>query len=308
MRPSRDQLHSILKCPCAVDARLRWSAETVNCEACGRTYPIVEKKPVLIRFERSVAHEKDFVERAGRSEVRRPGGLQRAVSSFIFGVPRQSSTNMRRFADLIESKPSPVVLIVGGAEPGFGARELQRIDATVISFDIYAGDEADFVADAHEIPLVSGTIDAVIVQAVLEHVLEPAEVVSEIHRVLKPDGLVYAETPFMQQVHEGPFDFTRFTESGHRWLFRRFVLLDSGSLRGPGTSLLWAIRYAFSAIVRDKRIAAILCLPLFWIRYLDRLAPPRQAIDGACDVYFLGRRSESAITPEDIIDHYSGRA
>jgi SAM-dependent methyltransferase len=211
---------------------------------------------------------------------------------------------MRRLKGLVESKPEPVVLVVGGAEPGFGADELDQIRAIVISFDIYAGEQADFVADAHEIPLLSGTIDAVIVQAVLEHVLEPAAVVDEIHRVLKPGGVVYAETPFMQQVHEGPFDFTRFTESGHRWLFRRFDLLDSGALRGPGTSLLWAIRYALSAVVRNRKIAGLLCLPLFWIRYLDRVAPRRQAVDGACDVYFLGTRSDTSISRVEIIDHY----
>ncbi len=49
----------------------------------------------------------------------------------------------------------------------------------------------------------------------------------EIHRVLKDDGIVYADTPFMQQVHEGAYDFTRFTLSGHRWLFKNFALLDS---------------------------------------------------------------------------------
>jgi len=57
-----------------------------------------------------------------------------------------------------------------------------------------------------------------LVQAGLEHVRDLWQVVAEIHRVLKDDGLVYAETPFMQQVHEGPYDFTRFTESGHRYL------------------------------------------------------------------------------------------
>ena len=59
-------------------------------------------------------------------------------------------------------------------------------------------------------------IDLVIIQAVLEHVMYPNKVVSEIYRVLKNDGLIYSETPFMQQVHEGPYDFSRFTESGHR--------------------------------------------------------------------------------------------
>ena len=306
MRAAPDFFKAMLRCPCTPESELEWGSETAVCRACGRTYPIVDQKPVLIRFERSVARESDFIARAGQSEVRRPGRMQRRISSFIFGTPRQSSVNLRRMTGLIERDPSAVVLIVGGAEAGFGGELLERTSATVVSFDIYAGDEADFVADAHEIPMASGTVDAVVVQAVLEHVLDPAGVVGEIHRVLKPGGLVYAETPFMQQVHEGAFDFTRFTESGHRWLFRRFELIDSGALRGPGTSLLWATRYALSAIVRNKRVAALMCLPLFWLRYIDRVAPSRQAIDGACDVYFFGRRSESSITPDEIVDHYFG--
>src|SRR5690606_38382329 len=118
--------------------------------------------------------------------------------------------------------------------------------------DVYSSPEVDFIADGHEIPIRSGSVDAVIVQAVLEHVLDPQKVVDEIHRVLKPQGLVYAETPFMQQVHEGPYDFTRFTESGHRWLFRRFARIDSGALRGPGTALLWSVRYAITATLGNK--------------------------------------------------------
>ena len=89
----------------------------------------------------------------------------------------------------------------------------------LIGFDIYCSTLTQFVADGHQIPLRDGSVDGVLVQAGLEHVLDPWRVVAEIHRVLKDDGLVYAETPFMQQVHEGPYDFTRFTESGHRYLF-----------------------------------------------------------------------------------------
>ncbi len=57
---------------------------------------------------------------------------------------------------------------------------------------------------------------------------------AEIHRVLRPGGIVYADTPFLQQVHEGAYDFTRFTDSGHRFLFRRFERIDSGSVAGCG--------------------------------------------------------------------------
>ena len=61
--------------------------------------------------------------------------------------------------------------------------------------------------------------------------------------MLKGRGVVYAETPFMQQVHMGPYDFTRFTHSGHRRLFRRFEEVESGAVCGPGMALAWAYQY-----------------------------------------------------------------
>lgn len=42
------------------------------------------------------------------------------------------------------------------------------------------------------------TFDAVIAQAMLEYVVVSYQCVDEIVRVLKPTGLVYAETPFMR--------------------------------------------------------------------------------------------------------------
>jgi ubiquinone/menaquinone biosynthesis C-methylase UbiE len=121
--------------------------------------------------------------------------------------------------------------VIGGGTIGNGMESLYddpRLD--LLAFDIYASENVQFLADGHQVPLKDGSVDAVWIQAVLEHVLDPQAVVAEIRRVLRPGGLVYASTPFMQQVHEGPYDFTRFTESGHRYLFRHFT----GSIATPG--------------------------------------------------------------------------
>src|SRR5439155_5186428 len=105
----------------------------------------------------------------------------------------------------------PVVVVVGGGTAGSGAQLLYDApDVRLISFDIYHSATTQFIADAHAIPLQDGIADGVWVQAVLEHVLDPAQVVAEIHRVLRPNGYVCSEIPFMQQVHEGRYDFTRF--------------------------------------------------------------------------------------------------
>ena len=178
----------------------------------------------------------------------------------------------------------------------------------LIGFDVYATPLTQFVADGHQIPLTDQSADAVWVQAVLEHVLNPWHVVEEIYRVLKPEGVVYAETPFMQQVHEGAYDFTRFTESGHRWLFRKFDLIDSGAIWGPGEVLLWTIGYASRGIFRSRRAASLARTLFFWVRYIDKLIPERYVVDSASGVYFMGRKSQRELAPQEIVRHYKGTA
>ena len=46
------------------------------------------------------------------------------------------------------------------------------------------------ICDAHDIPFENKFFDGVIIQAVLEHVVDPYRCVEKIHRVLKVKGLV----------------------------------------------------------------------------------------------------------------------
>lgn len=100
------------------------------------------------------------------------------------------------------------MLVIESGEKGSGTSELFDCDdINLTGIDIYISESVDLVCDGHYLPFVSSNFDGVWIQAVLEHVVEPSIVVAEIHRVLKDEGLVYAETPFMQQVHEGGYDY-----------------------------------------------------------------------------------------------------
>src|SRR6185436_4244167 len=66
----------------------------------------------------------------------------------------------------------------------------------------------------HRIPKEDGFFDAVICNAVLEHVENPVEVMKEFHRVLKTGGHLYLCIPFMQPEHLDPTDFQRYTLAG----------------------------------------------------------------------------------------------
>ncbi len=62
-----------------------------------------------------------------------------------------------------------------------------------------------------EIPLDDNSIDCVLCTEVLEHCPEPEDVLNEIYRVLKPNGIVFLTVPFLWPLHEVPYDNYRYT-------------------------------------------------------------------------------------------------
>lgn len=273
-------------------------------------YEIIKGYPILVDFEHSVLSKEDVTRTEAKSIIQRHSytGISGLIRRVVSPPKRSTAKNVKEIVCLLKKgKPEPKVLIIGGATIGQGMDIFYTSNVIkVISFDIYASPYVQFVADAHSIPLSSGCVDCAIIQTVLEHVLEPQKVVSEIHRVLKPKGIVYAETPFLQYVHEGPYDFTRFTESGHRYLFKDFELIKSGASGGPGTQLLWSIDYLFHSLFRSRAIGKGFKILFFWLQYLDSLIPDSYSVDGASAVYFLGHKKNSPIIPKSIIDHYKG--
>jgi SAM-dependent methyltransferase len=274
-----------------------------ECSSCGMMFPATQGVPVLVDFGSSILKE-DVVARTEASSTIRRRRRGRFVSRFQI----QNSVAQKNIELLLSDLPSnPLILIVGGGSIGQGVSRLYEGQASrVIAFDIYATTNVQLVADGHSIPFERETFDAVVIQAVLEHVLDPPEIVAEIWRVLNPAGLVYAETPFLQAVHEGPYDFQRFTESGHRWLFRNFDLICSGVIGGPMTQLLWSINYAVRSLFRSRRAGIAIRTLLLPLVFLDRYIPAAYASDAADATFFLGRKSPTAIQPSDIVDFYPG--
>jgi hypothetical protein len=151
----------------------------------------------------------------------------------------------------------------------------------------------------------------VIIQAVLSNVVDPYRAVDEIHRVLKPDGLVYSEVPFVQQVCLGPYDFHRFTLLGVRRLFRRFTEIESGAQCGPGMAAAWSYQYLLWSAMRSHRgrvwSRLFARMTGFWLLWFDRFLIDRPAaLDAASGLYFMGRRSADALSDRDLIALYRG--
>jgi SAM-dependent methyltransferase len=286
----------------------------IECPACPLRFPVVDGVPILINEANSVFSILDCARRRPTTSPKRS-----FIESTIRRVLPELSWNARAaemyalLASLLDSSTEhSMVLVVGGAELGQGMEHLLKLrNATLIETDVSVTDRTAIVCDAHDLCFAAQTFDAVIVQAVLEEVVDPYRCVEELHRVLRPSGFVYAETPFMQQVHAGRYDFTRFTPLGHRRLFRRFVELRSGSVAGPGVVMAWAYSHllqGFASRRRGKLIAkAVARLTGFWLKYLDRVLIDRPGSqDGPSCVYFLGQRSEETLTDADLLKMYRG--
>lgn len=106
-----------------------------------------------------------------------------------------------------------------------------KVKARYMSTDIQFGD-LDFISNVQAVPLADGSVDAVICNAVIEHVDEPWNLASEIYRILRPGGVAYVYAPFLypyhaensdDEVHDGGYDCYRFTIDGLRYLFRPFA-------------------------------------------------------------------------------------
>jgi SAM-dependent methyltransferase/uncharacterized protein YbaR (Trm112 family) len=303
-----------LRCP-ASSQRLTMAGGELRSEDGTHRYPIVDGVPILIAEERSLFSPSEFSSRDSATPSRGSrlkALVRRALPSASRNVA--SRANFRRFAELLQEEGSPRrVLVVGGGELGEGLEAIAgRPEISLVETDVYIGPRTQIVCDAHDLPFEDATFDAVICQAVLEHVLEPWRVVEEIHRVLKPNGLVYSEIPFMQQVHEGAYDFTRFTQLGHRRLYRFFDEIDSGAQGGPGMALVWSLRYFVAAFARRSRAMRALLdtgvtVLTFWIKYADGyLARLPGGLDAASGTYFMGRRRRAPVDDRSIVGSYRG--
>jgi hypothetical protein len=101
---------------------------------------------------------------------------------------------------------------------------------------------------------------------------------------------VYAETPFLQPVHEGAFDFTRFTVSGHTMLFGGFQPLISGPIGGPGAMLNLALRGLVTGLTRSDFLARVAYAATLPFRILDRAVPATTRRDFCIGAFLLARK------------------
>jgi SAM-dependent methyltransferase len=272
-----------------------------------QAFPVVDGVPVVVSeiltdTVCSVANTKSYVPRAP-TRLRKLAHLLQSTSDL-------TSFNCGLFVqEVTQASQKPQILIVGAGTKGAGTSAIwENQDLSVVGIDIYVSPTVDVVCDAHYLPFPAESFDGVWIQAVLEHVVEPIKVVSELERVLKPGGLVYAETPFMQQVHEGAYDFTRYTVTGHRYLFRSFEAIRFGGNKGAEVAMAWSIKYLTWAVFRSRSFARMIgLLAGIFLRPLRFVTSEKSLFDSSSGVYFLGKKTPGhQLRHADLISLYRG--
>jgi len=281
-------------------------------------FPIVQETPILINDSNSVFRVSDFLADGvtakglhGESQ-HLDTTVKRLKSTLSRLVPKKSwavadLSPQTALSQILERQPDAKILVVGAGDVRFTAES----GAAIVYTDVALAANPQLIADAHDIPFVDGVFDAVFAVAVLEHVADPYRCVDEFRRVLKPRGLVYAVTPFMQQVHMGRYDFTRFTAVGHRRLFRWFDDLGSGVANGPGMAVSWSIEYWLSSFSEQPTLRSLLRTGIRFLVWpfllLDGvLARKAGSYDCASAFYFFGKLRDSPVENREIVAQYKG--
>lgn len=304
------QLLALLRCPVCRCGALTVNDTQLVCGTCRQCFHLAGHRPILLRDDNALFCRDDY-RNAVPDKKTGSNGWARFVPNP--SVNLASDRVLKKLRSMLDANGTNNILVVGGGRQRVWLDPLLRAvqPHRVVYSDIDSGADVDLFCDGHDLPFVDGAFDAVVTTAVLEHVLYPERVAAEVARVLKTGGLLYSEMPFMQQVHEGAYDFTRYTFSGHRRLFNQFAEIDAGLVAGPATAFVWALEnlvLAFFSRPAIRKVAkAGVRLGFGWIKYLDYLLANRpEAMDGASCTYFMGAKDDLGITDSEIIVRYVG--
>jgi len=316
----------IITCPTCGGPVTEGNQEFICTGKCQTHYPIYHNVPVLIRPDNEAFTIEYFAD--GQAPAIFFNAYKNPILQFFKKIRPDITLNivsqknyaaiaqqLKERAQLNEQNAPIRILIIGGSIDGKGIQALKSqlpSDTILVESDVAHGPNTNIIIDAHQIPFQNDSFDLVIAQAVLEHVLDPFACVKEIERVLKPGGLIYAETPFMQHVHGGKYDFHRFTSLGHRRLFRHFREEKSGLIAGPGSMMAWSLLYFITSFAPTKKIDKALSylgsFASFWLKYFDFILNQNKgAFDAACGLFFLGKKEPGYILPDtELLASYPG--
>lgn len=167
---------------------------------------------------------------------------------------------------LVEELPAPIYEFgsyqIEGQE-GFADLRVFFPGRKYIGCDMRPGKGVDLVINLHEIDLPDSVAGTVLVLDTLEHVEFCRKAMSEVHRILKPGGVVVVSSVMKFIIHDYPNDYWRFTPEGFKSLLRDFSysLVDSvGEAEFPHT----VVGVGVKGNVTEERIRSLADKMAWW--------------------------------------------
>ncbi|HBP39519.1 MAG: hypothetical protein UR11_C0002G0247 [Candidatus Woesebacteria bacterium GW2011_GWC1_30_29] len=281
MRMKNDKLFvKILQSPCC--GKTLKSTNELKCQKCGSVYSYKNNIPILIT-------KTQLKEDAKNIKTAKDSRFNFEENKFIKSLfpPSDTLRIVNKENSLIRKLPKNGIALSIGSEIK---------SKKVINLDINPDMDIDIVADITSLPFKDNSLDLVICQYVLEHVKDIKKAVSEINRVLTPNGLVYISMPFLQLYHPSPSDYNRLTLDGLRFLMKNFHEVETGIGIGPASALAWILREFIASFFDNKFLHRITLFITGWLifplKYLDLfLVKKKHAYILASSFYYIGKKN-----------------
>lgn len=155
----------------------------VRCSACTHQYPNPMPFPTVSLGE-LYANADEYFERHDVDEKKKQG--KKLIADF--------EAKLGRKGDLLDVGCGRGENIWAAKEAGWRYRGIDPSEDFVQFGRINLGVEAD-VGTLAEMNFEDESFDAIVMSGIIEHLYEPAAVLDEIHRILRPDGWLYFDAP-----------------------------------------------------------------------------------------------------------------
>jgi SAM-dependent methyltransferase len=252
----------VLCCTSCQNGKIEVGQTQAICLGCGAKFQVRGGQVLFSSIEEDVTT--DFLDRI-KYAIKKNYKLYNFLKDTI--APVYFDRSMKKFLRAVTASPGAKVLNLGSGNTSLGLG--------ICNVDLIAYGNVHVVSDLTFIPFQPGTVDAVVLNSVLEHVPHPDRVLKEVKRILAPGGQVYAAVPFMMPFHASPYDYWRWTREGLKTLFKDYEVRELKNEGGPTSALLWMFQEWLSILLSfgSKKVHSIVYLMLLvltWpIKYVD---------------------------------------
>ncbi|MBU4285006.1 methyltransferase domain-containing protein [Patescibacteria group bacterium] len=278
----------VIVCPFCKELLIK-KEKFLFCLKCNKEYPIINNVPYFLIESNKSEYSLSSRNFEFRSRIRNSRIFK--ILKYIFGADFVPYDPLKKFHSIFLGTKDDrfIVLNLGSGSKNYGRR--------VVNLDVEAFPNIDIVADGCCLPFAADTFDAVIAEAVIEHVKYPDKFTAEIKRVLKKGGAIFIVAPFVHPFHSYPNDYQRYSIEGLRVLFEDFKEIESGVYRGPSVAFIGIFSdylagiFSFLCHPIHLLMKSIFTILIFPIKFLDIiLAKGKKSYILAHSVYYIGKK------------------